>query len=685
MIRTYSLLVILFLVASLSVRGQQQIRVSTAQVVPEQWILQRFKKGIVPPFSFIYNGKASSGFISRWKHGIQKIKRRESDVAYSITYQDPVTGLKVTCEIMGFTDFNTVDWTLHFSNTGTSSTPAIKDVKAADLSFSDATGGLFKLYYADGNHISKADFHPRSVAFRQRQVLHMEPVGGRSSQGNYLPFFNMEFPSGQGVVASVGWTGNWVADIGTGNPGCLQFATGMKNMELFLYPRESIRTPRVSLLFWKGTDRMDGHNKFRRMVMKHYTQKINGAMAKYPLSAGFNYKDPAPCTEYSCLTEEYAIAMMRRYEQFKLLPEVFWLDAGWNTGASNYEQGQTWANTVGNWTVDTTRFHDGLRPIAREAHRLGAKFMVWFEPERVIRGTDWATRNPQWMLDIPGASAGTYLLFDLGNPEANKWLREYIGDMIEKNQIDYYRQDFNMEPDIYWAANEAPGRKGIKEIRHVEGLYAFWDYLLDRFPGLLIDNCASGGKRIDLETICRSAPLWRSDYYHYDDPDGYQSHAFGLNYFLPFHGTGVQQTDPYAFRSSLGTALIYNWKITTREQSITEMQRCLEEFNEVRPYYYEDYYPLTTTENTTSDSIWLAYQLHRPSDKTGVVLAFRRSKAQDSSIIVRLSGLDKTKNYRIEDKDTKAAVVKPGAELSDGLKLTISKPHQSLLLKYSVQ
>ena len=49
-----------------------------------------------------------------------------------------------------------------------------------------------------------------------------------------------------------------------------------------------------------------------------------------------------------------------------------------------------------------------------------------------------------------------------------------------------------MQPDIYWAANDEPGRTGMKEIRHIEGLYYFWDYLLSRFPNLLIDNCASG-------------------------------------------------------------------------------------------------------------------------------------------------------------------------------------------------
>ena len=81
---------------------------------------------------------------------------------------------------------------------------------------------------------------------------------------------------------------------------------------------------------------------------------------------------PAPCTEYSCLTADYAIAMVKRYIQFGLKPEVFWLDAGWNTDAADFEHGKTWANTAGNWTVDTLRFPKGLRPVADEIHKVGS-------------------------------------------------------------------------------------------------------------------------------------------------------------------------------------------------------------------------------------------------------------------------------------------------------------------------
>ena len=537
--------------------GQTTAKISKHIPEIEKWIQKQFAKGKTPPFSFICDGKPSAEFIRQWDYSQQKIESEEADVIkYLFTYYNPTNGLKVECTVKGYPSYQAAEWVLNFTNKGTSNSPTLEQVKVVDLAMQYASKGEFKLHYADGNHISKYDFHPRSVTLATGETKQMSPQGGRSSEGDYLPFFNIESPAGQGVILGVGWSGTWYADVCAQDNRTISMASGMKTMKLYLRPQETIRTPSISLMFWENIDRMAGHNKFRRFVLAHKSRKINGKFAEYPLSSGFNYRDPAPCTEYSCLTADYAIAMVKRYIQFGLKPEVFWLDAGWNTDAADFEHGKTWANTAGNWTVDTLRFPKGLRPVADEIHKVGAKFMVWFEPERVIRGTQWAVEHPDWMLDIPEHNNDTYLLFDLGNPEACHWMSKYIGDMLEENGIDYYRQDFNMQPDIYWAANDEPGRTGMKEIRHIEGLYYFWDYLLSRFPNLLIDNCASGGRRIDWETIGRSAPLWRSDYYHYDDPDGYQCHTYGLNFFLPLHGTGSLQTDPYSFRSSVSTALI---------------------------------------------------------------------------------------------------------------------------------
>ena len=661
--------------------AQVRIDMPDKSVDVDRWITARFAKGKVPPFSFDYGGVASDRVIRSWRYGVENVESGDSSVVERIyTYRSP-DGLEVSCRVKGFKEYGTVEWLLRFKNTSAQNSATLSQVKTVDAKFCYSKGGPFKLHYAEGNHISKSDYHPRTRVFQSGDSLTIKPVGGRSSEGNF-PFFNIESPAEQGIMVGIGWTGTWFARLDNRNENSMLFEAGMENLETYLYPGEEIRTPSICLMFWQGADRMTGHNQFRRFVLAHHSRKIDGKFAEYPLCSGFNYRDPAPCTEYSCITADWAVALIHRYAQFGLIPDVFWLDAGWHTGASDYLNGKSWANTTGNWTVDTTRFPEGLKPVADAAHRVGAKFMVWFEPERVIKGTQWAIEHPEWMLELSSDPDTDYLLFDLGNPEACKWLCQYIGDMIEENGIDYYRQDCNIQPDRYWREYDEPGRSGIKEIRHVEGLYAFWDYLLERFPNMLIDNCASGGKRIDLETIGRSAPLWRSDYYHYDDPDGYQCHTYGLNFFLPVHGTGILQTNPYSFRSSLSSTLIYNWKITDPDESILDMQEMIHEYRDIQPYYYGDYYPLTGIGDQTSDSVWLAYQLHLPGKDQGIIVAFRRQHCEQKSLTVCCGGLDAAADYEVFNVDTGIRETYNGAAMAKGLVLKAEQPRGSVLLKY---
>ena len=649
-----------------------------------RWIDQRFAKGQLPPFSFILDEQPSEEFLRSWRWSRTAPASTDKDVVLrTFTYTDPRSGLEVVCDVKGYPEFRAVEWVLHFRNTSAENSGQLTRVKVADFDMVYPAAGALKIHYAEGNKISKADYAPRTAEFRTEQPLHIEPHGGRSSEEAF-PFFNLESEaSRQGVMVAVGWTGTWFADLEKRDPSRLTLAAGMLNTDLYLYPGEQIRTPSVALMFWSG-DRMNGHNRFRRLVLAHHSRKVDGSPF-YPLCSAFNYRDPQPCGEYSCLTADWAVAMVRRYSMFELTPDVFWLDAGWHTGAGDFRHGKSWANTTGNWTIDRERFPEGLKPVSDAVHETGAKFMVWFEPERVVKGTQWAKEHKEWMLDTEwpeGSEQSTWYLFDLGNDAACDWLCKYYGDLIEENGIDYYRQDFNMLPAGYWRDADEPGRSGIKEIRHIENLYKFWDYLLDRFPGLLIDNCASGGKRLDWESIGRSAPLWRSDYYHYDDPDGYQCHTYGLNFFLPIHGTGILLPDQYSFRSSLSSALQCNWKVTEPGVSVLDMQQRIREYRDIREYYYEDYYPLSGTGDLTGSDVWLAYQMHRPSDDSGIVVAFRRQDAPDAEYTVRLGGLTPDASYTLLDCDTQAETVRSGRELTEGLTLRLDNPKSSLLIKY---
>ena len=678
-------LVALFVLLPSAGKSQSRQRMAVPEDM-ERWIKTTFAKGHVPPFSFVYDGKPSAQFIRKWKYSASKGASDEAGtIKYLFTYTDPVTGLKVACRVTGFEEFGAVEWMLYFTNTSQRNSAMLTDVKVTDFGMEAGKDASFTLHHAVGSNGGRDDFWPLSTPVEANKSVYITPEGGRSSDHTGFPFMNLEASNGRGAIVAVGWTGNWYVDVSQQTPGTATLASGMKNMNLYLLPDETIRTPLVCMLFWQGEDRMVGHNTFRRFMLAHHSPKLNGRFAEYPFSGGYSWGDPAPCNEYCCLTEDFALALTKRYAQFGIVPEVFWLDAGWHTGAGDFRHGKSWANTTGNWTVDRERFPEGLKPVSDAVHETGAKFMVWFEPERVVKGTQWATEHKEWMLDTQwpeGSEQSTWYLFDLGNDAACDWLCKYYGDLIEENGIDYYRQDFNMLPAGYWRDADQPGRSGIKEIRHIENLYKFWDYLLDRFPGLLIDNCASGGKRLDWESIGRSAPLWRSDYYHYDDPDGYQCHTYGLNFFLPIHGTGILLPDQYSFRSSLSSALQCNWKVTEPGVSVLDMQQRIKEYRDIREYYYEDYYPLSGTGDLTGSDVWLAYQMHRPSDGSGIVVAFRRQDAPDAEYIVRLGGLAPDASYTLVDCDTQAETVRSGRELTEGLTLRLDNPRSSLLIKY---
>ncbi len=649
---------------------------STAQKLINSY----FAKGKLPPFSFVYDGKNSDSFIRKWSFSKKRIPCESPDVLkYEILYSEPGEGLEVRCDVTGYPDFEALEWVLHFTNRGEGNSKNIKDVSASDIMFVSKEKGDFTIYTARGSNGSRHDFAPVVIDVKSDTSYAFMPMHGRSSDTSGFPFFNIT-SAGRGVMLSVGWTGTWFADFALVD-GKLKSRSGMKNTDLFLYPGESIRTPLVSLMYWTGADRMDGQNKFRRFVLAHHTRKIDGKNADAPLCGGFEWGDPAPCNEYGCLTEEMAIAMAKRYELFGIVPDVFWLDAGWyeGSGGPNFD-GKNWYNTVGNWSVDRRRFPNGFKKLSDVIHGMGAKFMVWFEPERVYKGSYLHRTYPQWVLTSEGSDNA---IFDLGNKDACDFMCKYIGDFIEENGIDYYRQDFNWGLNGYWDAKDAKeGRKGISEIRHIEGLYRYWDYLLERFPSMQIDNCASGGRRIDLETTSRSLPLWRTDY-HYGEPNGYQNQTYNLNMFIPLNGTGVYSTDPYHWRSSVSSAVVINWENTARSGNVKEMQNFVAKFRELKKYFLEDFYPLCGDGDLTGDDKCLAYQLNRQSDNSGYVFAFRRGAKAADRMTVKLKGLIADKTYTVVNEDSKAEVSKSGKELLEqGIEIAFDKAPGSVLLFY---
>lgn len=116
--------------------------------------------------------------------------------------------------------------------------------------------------------------------------------------------------------------------------------------------------------------------------------------------------------------------------------------------------------------------------------------------------------------------------------------------------------------------------------------------------------------------------------------------------------------------------------------NLLEMRDIMNVFREVRPYFYEDYYPLTSLTNSVPDNIWLAYQLNRKSRNDGIIVAFRRDACPDSTCVVKLRGLKPNGTYSLYNYDTNSSEKVKGDAIMKGLKLVLNTPRSSLLLKY---
>ena len=242
----------------------------------------------------------------------------------------------------------------------------------------------------------------------------------------------------------------------------------------------------------------------------------------------------------------------------------------------------------------------------------------------------------------------------------------------------------------YWKKKDTEDRQGIAEIRYIMGLYRLWDALLEKFPHLLIDNCASGGRRIDIETLRRSILLWRSDYQCLanNPPEGSQYHTMNYGRWLPFSGTGCGRLyDTYGIRSAYSPAMNAGYTFSEREdfgddpQQLLWLKDRLEEYRKVRPYLSEDFYPLTQPSDRTD--IWAAMQYHNPKQDEGVVLVYRRDFAHYETAKFQLYGLNAACDYTFTEADRGETAAYSGAELLEsGLPVSVKEKRTAKIYFY---
>ncbi|MEU8664673.1 glycoside hydrolase family 36 protein [Actinoplanes philippinensis] len=178
--------------------------------------------------------------------------------------------------------------------------------------------------------------------------------------------------------------------------------------------------------------------------------------------------------------------------------EVFCIDAGW------YDNDTTWWDSVGEWQPSATRFPAGLEEVADRIRFHGMVPGLWLEPEVIgVRSPMADKLPPEAFLQRGGVRLvehGRYHL-DLRHPAAIAHLDEVVDRLVDQFGAGYFKFDYNIDPGT--GTDLAAHSAGAGLLDHNRAHQSWLDGVLARHPGLILENCASGGMRADYALLSR--------------------------------------------------------------------------------------------------------------------------------------------------------------------------------------
>ena len=204
---------------------------------------------------------------------------------------------------------------------------------------------------------------------------------------------------------------------------------------------------------------------------------------------------------------------------------------------------------------------------------------------------------------------------------------------------------------------------------------------------MMLDSCASGGRRNDLETMRRSVSLHKTDA-DYSRFQQKQAMHYSFYQWLPYFGTPVTgpgygaELDLYALRSAHIPWFSFCYVVRNPEYNYENARRFEKEWRETNMYFYGDYFPLTPWSNDLES--WIGWEFKDYEKEEGIIQMFRRDNSPVAEMQVRLFDIDPDGTYEFFSYDGEPVKTVGGAELIEqGLNVRISEPRASTLLSFS--
>ena len=381
---------------------------------------------------------------------------------------------------------------------------------------------------------------------------------------------------------------------------------------------------------------------------------------------------------HTAFTRNHQVTEAQLYDEIDLAAEagaeLFMLDAGWFGEVSSL-----WFSAVGDWDRESPLLEHGVAAAFDRARERGMRVGLWVEPERVGPASDLAREHPDWAMSRNGEQI---LNLDLSRPEVARHVEDTLVDIIERYRLDCFRLDYNHD----MGEGGGRGQDGWTENvlwRYYDALYAIFDRIHARFPDLLLENCSSGGGRVDLgmmsrfhwtqvtdrwspgpsarilngATICLPPELCESVIGGISEGVSDLDFLIRLNLFCHFKVSGLFPTS-----AERNTAAFGRWQ----HGIALYKEVCRPILSTSRLFHH------TPIQRQTEPGDWVVLEAASPRKDAAYIGVFRLPGAAADAYVVRPRGLDAGRRYRVRrDTDGSERIIDGGELVERGLRIDV--------------
>ena len=457
--------------------------------------------------------------------------------------------------------------------------------------------------------------------------------------------------TGRVIGAALCYSGNYKLRINTHDDEFHELFAGIneENSEYHLERNETFSTPILALTY--SNDGLSGVSRTFHRWGREYKLANGNKLRKILLNSWEGV--------YLDIKEDEMGQMMK--DIASMGGELFVMDDGWF--GSKYKRNSD-NSSLGDWVIDDTKLPHGIEGLINEAKKNNIKFGIWIEPEMTNSTSELYEKHPDWIIKPTNREpqmgrGGTQLVLDLSNPKVQDFVFGVVDNLMTKYpEIDYIKWDANMNITNHGSQYLPASRQSHLYIAYHRGFEKVCQRIRAKYPNLTIQDCASGGGRVNWGTLPYFDEFWCSD-----NTDALQRiyMQWGTSYFFPAIAMASHisaapnhqtfRTVPLKYRIDVAMSGRLGMEIQPQNMTDEEKELCKKAIAD-----YKMIRPIVQLGNI--------YRLQSPYDNMNVASLMYVNDAKDKAVFywwkletfvnqhlprTKMAGLDPNKTYTVKE------------------------------------